>query len=77
MPDNHLDVRDLPHPQPLLTILEATTRLAPGETLHVTHNRIPHLLYPRLAERGLQCITEQTGAELVQLRITRPGESAS
>ncbi|MBF0371132.1 MAG: DUF2249 domain-containing protein [Magnetococcales bacterium] len=67
-----LDVRALPHPEPLKRILEETTRLAPGGTLTVLHNRIPYLLYPRLAERGLLVDTEEKPENRVILTIRRP-----
>lgn len=67
-----LDVRLLPAPEPMIRILEAVTMLAPGETLQVIHNRIPHLLYPRLKERGLQVITEEQPDGEVRLTISRP-----
>ncbi|MBF0127195.1 MAG: DUF2249 domain-containing protein [Magnetococcales bacterium] len=56
----------------MIRILEAVTTLAPGSTLLVRHNRVPHLLYPRLKERGLAVATEETGDGMVTLTIRRP-----
>ncbi|MBF0142207.1 MAG: DUF2249 domain-containing protein [Magnetococcales bacterium] len=67
-----LDVRQLPPPEPLVRILEAVTRLAPGGEITVLHSRIPQLLYPRLQERGLLATTEVLDEGLVKLRIQRP-----
>ncbi|HAT51016.1 MAG: DUF2249 domain-containing protein [Nitrospirae bacterium] len=69
---NPLDVRGLPPPQPMVKILEAVTWLAPGETLTVIHNRVPHLLYPRLRERGLLVETSESPDGTVTLAIQRP-----
>ncbi|MBF0454536.1 MAG: DUF2249 domain-containing protein [Magnetococcales bacterium] len=66
-----LDVRGLAPPDPMVKILEATATLQPGATLTVLHSRVPALLYPRLAERGLLVETvEEEG--LVRLTIQRP-----
>ncbi|MBF0629180.1 MAG: DUF2249 domain-containing protein [Magnetococcales bacterium] len=67
-----LDVRELPAPEPMIHILEAVTTLFPGETLRVRHNRTPHLLYPRLHERGLAVETEILPDGDVLLVIRRP-----
>ncbi|MBF0176036.1 MAG: DUF2249 domain-containing protein [Magnetococcales bacterium] len=64
-----LDVRDLPAPEPLFQILRLAATLTPGERLIVHHNRVPCLLYARLAERGLQVVTEQPSPEWVVLTI--------
>ncbi|MBF0153304.1 MAG: DUF2249 domain-containing protein [Magnetococcales bacterium] len=67
-----LDVRDLPAPEPLHKILHMAASLAPGDRLVVHHSRVPCLLYARLAERGLQVVTEQPSVDLVVLTIQRP-----
>ncbi|MBF0447028.1 MAG: DUF2249 domain-containing protein [Magnetococcales bacterium] len=67
-----LDVRHLPPPEPMVRILEATATLAPQIDLIVWHNRIPTLLYPRLAERGLQVETTERSDGVIQLTIRRP-----
>ena len=41
----HLDVRELPMPQPMETILNTLPNLTAGQILHVSHRRVPlHLL---------------------------------
>lgn len=67
-----IDVRGLPPPEPLLRTLEATTTLAPGESLTMVHDRNPTLLFPRLAERGLTFHTETDDNGLVRVIIHRP-----
>ncbi|MBF0418365.1 MAG: DUF2249 domain-containing protein [Magnetococcales bacterium] len=67
-----LDVRNLPPPEPMLRILEAVTHLRPGARLRVIHNRVPHPLYPRLLERGLQVETEHVQDNEIHLVIHRP-----
>lgn len=67
-----LDVRGLPPPEPLVRILEATAVMKTGQSLHVVHDRLPHLLFPRLAERHLQVVTEENDAGEVHLYITKP-----
>jgi hypothetical protein len=49
----HLDVRGLPPPQPLVAVLRLLPELqAAGAALWMHHDRDPQLLYPELAERG-------------------------
>nr|CRH06262.1 conserved protein of unknown function [Candidatus Magnetococcus massalia] len=68
-----LDVRELPPPEPLKAILEATVRIPPQRRLKVIHNRQPALLYSRLKERNLACETEiDEAAGLVILTIYHP-----
>ncbi|MEO5377681.1 MAG: DUF2249 domain-containing protein [Magnetococcus sp. DMHC-6] len=69
-----LDVRDLEHPQPMLRILEATLSLQPGARLTVLHHRVPYLLYPRLAERGVQVETDERADGLVLLTLWRASD---
>ncbi|MBF0613837.1 MAG: DUF2249 domain-containing protein [Magnetococcales bacterium] len=73
--NRHLDVRELPAPEPMLRILEAVSTLAPGESLLVHHNRIPHLLYPRLTERGLTVETNVPQDGEILLTIHRPPQA--
>ncbi|MBF0214590.1 MAG: DUF2249 domain-containing protein [Magnetococcales bacterium] len=70
--NKNLDVRDLPAPEPMIRILEHVALLHPGETLQVHHNRIPHLLYPRLQERGVVVETHTAPDGMVLLTIRRP-----
>ncbi|MEG3640044.1 DUF2249 domain-containing protein [Magnetococcus sp. PR-3] len=65
-----LDVRELPPPEPLQKILEATALLPKDMELIVYHNRIPALLYPRLQERSMWVETvEQVEHGVVLIRI--------
>ena len=48
----HVDVRGLPAPQPLVSILRLVQSLADDRVLVVHHDRDPTLLYPELAELG-------------------------
>ncbi|ULQ51791.1 DUF2249 domain-containing protein [Flavihumibacter fluvii] len=65
---NHLetiDVRNLPMPLPMQTILEALENLPPDKALHVYHKRIPVFLLPELHERKLSyCINEISDSEV-------------
>ena len=68
----HLDVRGLEPPEPMVQILAACENLAPGETLEVTHDRRPQMLYPRLDERGLSHVTTEREGGEIHLFITLP-----
>ncbi len=48
----HIDVRGLAPPQPLVAIVRAIESLPRTRALIVHHDRDPVLLYPELAERG-------------------------
>ena len=48
----HIDVRGLPAPQPLVSILRLVRSLPDDRALVVHHDRDPALLYPELAELG-------------------------
>jgi TusA-related sulfurtransferase len=72
IPQIKLDVRGLAAPEPMVRILEATATLQPGGVLTVTHNRVPTLIYPRLAERGLSVDTVEAEDGVVVLTIKRP-----
>jgi len=48
----YLDVRPLPMPQPMETILETLPTLAPGQALFVQHKRVPLHLLEELAEQA-------------------------
>ena len=70
-----LDVRGLEPPEPMVKILEALERFAPGEVLEVIHERRPMLLYPQLDDRGFVHETDEPEPGLVRIRIRR-GEPA-
>ena len=66
-----LDVRGLEPPEPMVKILEALERLAPGETLEVLHERRPMLLYPQLDDRGFVHETDEVERGVTRIRIQR------
>ena len=51
-PAVHLDNRDLDPPEPMVRILAAAEKLAPGETLSALLRREPVFLFPQLEKRG-------------------------
>ncbi|MEY9190042.1 uncharacterized protein (DUF2249 family) [Bradyrhizobium ottawaense] len=50
----HLDNRDLDPPEPMVRILAAMERLAPGQTLFALLSREPVFLFRELTKRGHQ-----------------------
>jgi uncharacterized protein (DUF2249 family) len=64
-----LDVRGLEPPEPMVRVLEALARLAPGDRLEVLHERRPMFLYPQLDERGFVHETEDLEPGLVRIAI--------
>jgi uncharacterized protein (DUF2249 family) len=66
-----LDVRGLEPPGPMVQILEAVERLAPGQRLEVLHERRPVFLYPQLDERGFVHETDEPSAGVVRIVIRR------
>jgi uncharacterized protein (DUF2249 family) len=64
-----LDNRGLEPPEPLVRILEALTRLSPGQCLLAQTDREPLLLYPQLASRGFsqQTTAQADGGFLVRI----------
>jgi len=69
-----LDVRGLEPPQPMVRVLEALDRLAPGGTLEVIHDRRPVFLYPQLDARGFVHETDEPAPGVVRIRIRRPND---
>jgi hypothetical protein len=70
----HIDVRGLAPPQPLVAILRLVLEQgSAGAAVVVHHDRDPALLYPELAELGwcAQRIEGEPGE--VRLRLTRVG----
>ena len=65
----HIDVRGLPPPQPLVAILRLVLQQQGpgGVAVIVHHDRDPLLLYPELAERGWGA--ERLAAEPGELRL--------
>ncbi len=70
-----LDVRGLEPPEPMVKILEALERLAPGDTLEVLHERRPMLLYPQLDDRGFVHETDEVERGVTRIRIHRRGRT--
>ena len=55
-----IDVRSLPMPQPMMTILKHLETLETGMALYVMHKRIPKFLLPELKERNYELVYRQT-----------------
>ena len=53
-PKTKLDNRDLDPPEPMVRILTAAEKLAPGETLSALLRREPVFLFPQLEKRGFR-----------------------
>jgi hypothetical protein len=68
---DHIDVRGLQAPEPMVAILELLERPATGDVVIVHHEREPVFLYPELAERGWrhEIVAGEPGE--VRLRLTR------
>lgn len=67
-----LDLRGLPPPQPLVTILRLLRTLPAGSSVDVRLERDPLMLYPELAQIGWQAQTVHVEPGDVQLRLTGP-----
>jgi hypothetical protein len=68
----HIDVRGLPPPQPLVAILRLVLQQGrSGTAVIVHHDRDPVLLYPELAERGWAAEHIPGDPGEVRLRLTR------
>ncbi|NCI46276.1 DUF2249 domain-containing protein [Sediminibacterium soli] len=63
-----IDVRDLPMPQPMMTILNALESLPDNTALFVHHKRIPRFLLPELKQKNFEVVFQQAG-DGVQLVI--------
>jgi uncharacterized protein (DUF2249 family) len=66
-----IDVSDLVPPEPMVRILDAASRLRPGQTLFVEHVRRPVYLYPQLEAQGYTHETEEPEPGRVYIRIRR------
>lgn len=71
-PKQSLDNRGLQPPEPMVRILSALERLAPGEVMEAWNDREPLLLYPELEARGATIQVSQESAG-VRLLIRRGG----
>jgi hypothetical protein len=68
----HIDVRGLPPPQPLVAILRLVQQHRDGGVAVVVHHdRDPVLLYPELAELGWQAERIDAEPGELRLRLTR------
>lgn len=71
-PAVHLDNRDLDPPEPMVRILAALERLAPGQTLFAELSREPIFLFRELEKRGHQWrggFTPQKDAYQLTVRV--------
>jgi len=72
----HIDVRGLPPPEPLVEILQLVGSIADGSiadcsAVIVHHDREPVLLYPELAQIGWQAERLAGEPDEVRLRLER------
>ncbi len=70
-----LDVRGLEPPEPMICVLKALDRIAPGQRLEVRHSRGPTLLYPQLEDRGFVHETDELKSGLVRIVIRHGNEA--
>jgi AcrR family transcriptional regulator len=66
------DLRDLPAPEPLERVLEATAQLAPGAAFLARVPRYPRLLLPRLEERGIEWAVHEEPDQSALLYVRKP-----
>ena len=64
-----VDVRDLPMPQPMMTILEAIETLPKEKALFVYHKKIPVFLLPELKDKGFDFRIKEISENQVHLLI--------
>jgi hypothetical protein len=69
----HVDVRGLPPPQPMMTILALVESIRDATEVVVHHERDPVFLYPELAELGWGAARLDAPAGEVRLRLCRRG----
>jgi hypothetical protein len=67
----HIDVRGLPPPQPMVTILALVESIRDATPVVVHHERDPQFLYPELAELGWTAARIDAPAGEVRLRLER------
>jgi hypothetical protein len=67
----HIDVRGLPPPEPLVAILALVQSIADDTPVIVHHDRDPVLLYGELAALGWRAQPLAAPAGEVRLRLTR------
>jgi hypothetical protein len=67
----HIDVRGLPPPRPLVEIIALVRSVGDGRAVIVHHDREPMLLYPQLAEEGWAAERVDAPPGEVRLRLER------
>jgi hypothetical protein len=67
----HVDVRGLPPPQPMTTILSLVASIGDATAVVVHHDRDPLYLYPELAEMGWVATRIDAPSGEVRLRLCR------
>lgn len=66
-----IDVRELQPPEPMMKILENLYRIDEKSVMIVYHHREPHLLYPRLEERGYMAVCNKVGENNYKILIVK------
>jgi hypothetical protein len=67
----HVDVRGLPPPQPMVTILALVESVRDATPIVVHHERDPQFLYPELAELGWTAARIAAPSGEVRLKLER------
>lgn len=67
----HIDVRGLPPPEPMVTILTLVESIRDATSVVVHHERDPQFLYPELAEIGWRAERIEAPAGEVRLKLER------
>lgn len=67
----HVDVRGLPPPQPMVTILSLVESIRDATDVVVHHERDPQFLYPELAQIGWGAARIDAPPGEVRLRLRR------
>jgi hypothetical protein len=67
----HVDVRGLPPPQPMVTILSLVESIRDATPIVVHHDRDPRFLYPELAQAGWGAARIDAPPGEVRLRLCR------
>jgi uncharacterized protein (DUF2249 family) len=66
-----VDVSGMEMPMPMVTILEALSRLPAGQALSVTHKRVPVFLFGELRERGFSYLLYRQADADIRLLVFR------
>ncbi len=69
-----LDVSELQPPEPMMKILETISSVDEKSVLRVFHHREPHLLYPKLEERGYTAHCTKLGEDNFKILIAKKRE---